>query len=211
MDFYKPFSHYMEVDQKCFKIGEDCFHWVRRKYDEPYELLSASEIKSYIETGNYKEDMPHTYEHVRNIHGEFTECGNPWDIIVGSDIEATIRASQPPTKEICDTSVSVYFYHDEYSLKEEFRSLIESDCWVVMSQDRNHRPVKVYFDHRSNEKTEKSDEVREKLIEDPSTLITDLKNECRICIHMGYEKFIDEYFQYDPRANVYVHTVVRYY
>jgi hypothetical protein len=201
----------MEVDQKCFKIRNDCFHWVRSVYDEPYNLLSGSEIKRYIEEGNHKEDMPLTYEHVKGYRVNYEDCHNPWNIICGSDIEATVRVSQPPTKKIGDSNVSVDFHHDEFSIRELFRSIIGSDCWVVMSQDHNHHPVKVYFDYRSKKNSEKSDSVRARLMEDPSELITDLKNGYRICILMGYKKFVDEYFQYDPRANVYVHTVVRYY
>lgn len=213
-DQYTSIENFLEVHSQCHTLPSisDCVHWCRQKYDENYGIWYGSSILKFIENSSnkLKDAMSNTYKHV-SVYNVNTEHNiNPWNIICDLNIEYQVRDSEPPSNLFGKASMTTQFLHTIPDVKEQLIDAI-SDCWVLMSLDCNNYPVKEYFNNRTNYyNLNKSDKIRNKIINNPDIIITDLHNNLKICLLFGQNSYFDEYLVYDHKSDVYVLTTIKY-
>lgn len=213
-------TSYYEIDDKCYKpYGEDepCIHWVFHTYDsDPFLSWSSEILKDNKENKN--SEMQKIMHHMKETDdNNIYECGNPWNALTKDrNLEYQVRKNKPVNKTPPiirgDTAVKFTIKHinvDEKVISQEIRDTIEASCISVYVRDKQHKPIKVYYD-LSKKDTEDAETQRENLYENPKELIDYLNEGLEVCLIMGPGEFIDYYVFKTPNTNTYNMVEITY-
>jgi len=201
-------TEYLEISKTCYVTDDKtfpCLHWARFKYDEPAELCWGTELlkkKALIE----KKEM---YDHFTKVNEGKTlskGCPNPWNYL-DDDAAKLVKTGRLEDNAPCVHKNPGYVNFNvttdltEEKMIKEMKEFIQADCWSVYTCDKNKTPIKVYFDSRKDHQMGKTNdelnnELRDKLCEDQTELLEELKKGNYVNIIMGYTNFIDVYIYY---------------
>lgn len=138
-------------------------------------------------------------------------CGNPFNLMTKEEYEMIIN--EKPKSHLVTCRLNSILYNKiikEEDLIETISSDICADCWGIFTITNDRKEVvKIYYDNRNSdekkwrlnlstkeyhEKVKELGKERERLCNDPSDLIDDIKQNNTVVIVLGCEEFIEMYY-----------------
>lgn len=198
-------SYYKIYDQ-CFHIKnyKYCLHYVLSSYDDKYTLDYGHIIKK-----NIPYDHPMS-EHFKNCDDvQIKGCGNPYNLM-SEDENKNIVLKKPKNNSIIDECHTKVSFEKNKSYDEAKKHILEylgADCWGAYTRNKEHEPIKIFFDMRKFKKS-KNIEESHKLIEESDCqknryhliehideyLNEIINNNLTLCIILGCDDFIETYY-----------------